>query len=268
MRSMAWGRAGLLVLVAASPLFAAPWLAREAVEQAQLSASPDPASAAPALMTLVAFAGLAIGWLWLLGCVLVCTADAVRELPPRTGPLRPTLVRVLVTAVIGSTVAMAAPAHAGSAHVTSAAAVPAADLAPDVSGLPLPDRPGGDERRTPAPGAAATDRPRDPARAEDPGRAEDPDRTREPDRPHRRGSGSLVVVRPGDTLWGLTASALSPTADPSEIDAGWRAVYRLNAARIGRDPDLIHPGLRLRLPAAWPDSTPAGADPAAPGGRP
>lgn len=218
MRWLVFGRAGLVVLATSSPALAAPAWARQAVELAQASASADPSVAAPALVTEVALAGLAVGWLWLLACVLVCAADAVRAAPPRPGPFRPALVRVLVAALLGSTVAMAAPAHAA----------PTEPPAPDVSGLRLPDHPGGGGPR-----------------AQTPGRAESPRHPR---------PGTSVVVRAGDTLWGLTQAALRPEAGPPEVDAGWREVYRLNHARIGPDPDLIHPGLRLRLPSAWPDA--------------
>ena len=35
------------------------------------------------------------------------------------------------------------------------------------------------------------------------------------------------------------------------VAAAWPELYRLNAATIGPDPDLIHPGTELRLPATW-----------------
>jgi nucleoid-associated protein YgaU len=70
-----------------------------------------------------------------------------------------------------------------------------------------------------------------------------------PDRPlgpevHPR----TVVVSAGDCLWHLAAAGLGPEAGPAEIAARWRAIYRLNRAVIGADPDVISPGQRLVLP--------------------
>lgn len=58
----------------------------------------------------------------------------------------------------------------------------------------------------------------------------------------------VVLVRPGDSLWAITARRLSPTADDAEITAGWRALYARNRAVVGDDPSLIHPGQELTLP--------------------
>jgi len=77
-----------------------------------------------------------------------------------------------------------------------------------------------------------------------------------PDRPEIRGPGSArppsvtpVVVRPGDSLWEIAVRSLPPGTGPVEIDARWREIWSANRARIGADPDLIHPGAELRLPA-------------------
>ena len=73
---------------------------------------------------------------------------------------------------------------------------------------------------------------------------------RRPDRHrHRPGTGTVVVVEAGDCLWHLAAADLPRDAGPAEIAARWQAIYRLNRAVIGADPDLIHPGQRLVLPA-------------------
>ncbi|MER6301789.1 transglycosylase family protein [Kitasatospora sp. NPDC001539] len=50
-----------------------------------------------------------------------------------------------------------------------------------------------------------------------------------------------VTVRDGDTLDGLAAALRLP--------GGWPALYALNRSVIGEDPDLIQPGLALRLPS-------------------
>jgi nucleoid-associated protein YgaU len=57
-----------------------------------------------------------------------------------------------------------------------------------------------------------------------------------------------VLVRPGDSLWVITARTLPAGATDAAIDAGWRRLYRLNRTVVGPDPDLIHPGQLLRLP--------------------
>jgi len=51
----------------------------------------------------------------------------------------------------------------------------------------------------------------------------------------------VYVVRPGDTL--------SAIARKHDVRGGWRALYRANKTLIGRNPDLIHVGMHLHLPA-------------------
>lgn len=57
-----------------------------------------------------------------------------------------------------------------------------------------------------------------------------------------------VVVRRGDTLWGIAARHLAADATAAEIDTEWRRWYAANRAAVGPDPDLIRPGLRLAPP--------------------
>ena len=57
-----------------------------------------------------------------------------------------------------------------------------------------------------------------------------------------------VVVRAGDCLWSLAAADVPAGASARRVTARWHAIHRLNAAVIGPDPDLIHPGQRLDLP--------------------
>ena|SRR5947209_1583248 len=49
------------------------------------------------------------------------------------------------------------------------------------------------------------------------------------------------VVRPGETL--------AEIARRHHVRGGWRALYRANRSLIGRNPDLIHVGMHLHLPA-------------------
>ena len=64
----------------------------------------------------------------------------------------------------------------------------------------------------------------------------------------------VVVVRPGDSLWAITARRLSPTADDADVTAGWQALYARNRAVVGDDPSLIRPGQQLTLPALLEES--------------
>jgi len=50
-----------------------------------------------------------------------------------------------------------------------------------------------------------------------------------------------VVVAPGDSLWSIAVERLGS-------GAAWQRLYAVNRAVVGADPDLIHPGQRLRLP--------------------
>lgn len=63
----------------------------------------------------------------------------------------------------------------------------------------------------------------------------------------RQAPGDAVVVRPGDSLWALSEEVL-PGASDADLDRYWRGVHAVNHGVIGEDPDLIHPGQRLRLP--------------------
>ncbi len=52
----------------------------------------------------------------------------------------------------------------------------------------------------------------------------------------------------GDSLWAIAARHLGDD-DPVRVDRYWRAIYAANRAVVGDDPDLIHPGQLLVLPA-------------------
>ncbi len=57
-----------------------------------------------------------------------------------------------------------------------------------------------------------------------------------------------VRVATGDTLWAIAARQLPGDPSDAEIAATWPTWFRVNRARIGPDPHLIHPGTRLRVP--------------------
>jgi resuscitation-promoting factor RpfA len=70
-----------------------------------------------------------------------------------------------------------------------------------------------------------------------------PDQVRESD------TGDQVVVQRGDTLWGIAARHLGPSATTALVAAEWPRWYAANQAVIGPDPDLILPGMILHPPA-------------------
>jgi hypothetical protein len=156
----------------------------------------------------------------------------------------PRALRRVVALACG--VALTTPAWASPAAATATSAEPAeagpprAAPAASLTGLAVPERVTGsvlDETRRTRPSTAPTH----------------------------------VVVRAGDSLWTITAELLGSAAqDPGRSDThrqpspgdaptakqvarGWRALYRANAHGVGPDPDLIHPGDVLRVPAQHVD---------------
>jgi hypothetical protein len=61
-------------------------------------------------------------------------------------------------------------------------------------------------------------------------------------------SDRAVRVRPGDSLWLITAHRLGPNVAPAEVAAAWPRWYAANRDVIGADPDLILPGQLLSPP--------------------
>ncbi|MBO0899898.1 LysM peptidoglycan-binding domain-containing protein [Cellulomonas sp. zg-ZUI222] len=58
----------------------------------------------------------------------------------------------------------------------------------------------------------------------------------------------VVVVRAGDTLWGIAARTLGPHASDAAVADEWPRWYAANAATIGPDPDVLQPGQILTVP--------------------
>ncbi|WP_143424926.1 LysM peptidoglycan-binding domain-containing protein [Geodermatophilus pulveris] len=56
------------------------------------------------------------------------------------------------------------------------------------------------------------------------------------------------MVRPGDSLWTITAQLLGEQATAEQVLDAWPRLYAANRDVIGADPDLIHPGQELVLP--------------------
>ena len=68
--------------------------------------------------------------------------------------------------------------------------------------------------------------------------------------PPERAAVSDVVVRRGDTLWGIAAHHLGADATDQDVAQEWPRWYAANHDVIGSDPDLIFPGQRLVTPGA------------------
>ena len=66
----------------------------------------------------------------------------------------------------------------------------------------------------------------------------------------------VVVVRPGDSLWSIAAGCCRPAPTDAVVTAAWHRLHRANLARVGPDPDLIHPGTRLVVPTSDPRAAP------------
>ena len=58
---------------------------------------------------------------------------------------------------------------------------------------------------------------------------------------HRNATRAIYVVKAGDTLSSIAAK--------HDVRGGWRKLYRHNRTLIGRNPDLIHVGTHLHIPA-------------------
>ena len=182
--------------------------------------------------------------LWLGIGLLAAVATA---LPGGCGRLARTLARVLLPAAVYRVVAGAAslgvllaPVAAGAAEAgpstniaatsTSAPPIPTPTWPTDPPTLPIPGWP----TSTTAPGGPAVATPRPDARP--------PHAARSTQQGH-------VVVRTGDSLWGIAANQLGRDSTPARTAAAWPRWYAANRAVIGADPDLIKPGQRLAPPA-------------------
>ncbi|WP_038951426.1 LysM peptidoglycan-binding domain-containing protein [Aeromicrobium massiliense] len=98
--------------------------------------------------------------------------------------------------------------------------VPAAAGATSLDGLPYPERPTG--------GPVLAQAPTEPARP-----AVAP---------------ATHVVREGESLWTIAADHLPAQAGTDDVAGAVRRWHAANRAVLGDDPDLIHPGQRLRPP--------------------
>lgn len=161
-------------------------------------------------MAGVAVLTLATLSLWLL------VASALVTLALRTGA-GAGLARRLAPSWLAATLSTGALLLGSSAQATPA----------DLDGLPLPDR---------APATAAL---AGPAAHESPAVGPETPRT----------GARSVVVRAGDCLWELAREHAAPTATDLDVARLTVAWHEANRAVIGPDPDALHPGQVLAVPA-------------------
>jgi hypothetical protein len=154
-----------------------------------------------------------------------------------TARLCPVAVRRALVAVCG--VALATGAVQGAAGTEGSRRAPSQGPPPAhmLSGLAMPDRvtadtrhrrPGG--RGSVAATALAGTGPEEAPHGSVAGRRE------------------TVSVHRGDSLWVIAQRLLPSDAGPADITTAWKAVYRLNRAVVGPDPDRIFPGTVLAVP--------------------
>lgn len=207
------------LLATASSAAVVAWLLPDATRAAQAVASGDLRGRPfeELLVWCCSAAAVAVAcWLWAVTSLVAL--EAARGCAPPTRRGVPAPVRRVVLAacgvVLAGSVASPAPATPGQVHQDRAGPATASL----VSGLPLPDRASGAAPRARAAVAPAPSH------------------------------GVAVVVQPGDTLWSLAEQDLPPEATTAAVGRRWQQIYAENRVVIGADPDVIHPGLKLRLP--------------------
>ena len=183
-------------------------------------------------------AGLAAvaGWVVALRLSVTAVAVAAAALPGGFGrwgrkvatAWSPALARGMVRVALGVAVATGPLIAQGAASA-------------DPPGYPTLDRINSGPAMTPAPAAPAA-----PAAP--------------PSRPRRdhpgatvgsadQGAGHVVLVRPGDTLWGIAAAHLPAGHSQAQVAQAWPRWYEANRQSIGPDPDQIRAGTRLVPPS-------------------
>lgn len=168
------------------------------------------------LLTGAATAVLAAAGGWLAVVVLAVLVEALTE--GRLQPVRLTGAPVwLRRALLGAVVAGLSVAGLGPAAVADGAGARQAARTAALEGLPMPDRPPGGVR---------------------------PEARVCPAAP----LGDAVTVTAGDSLWSI-AEDLLPRATDAELVQAVHALHRSNHDQL-HDPDLLHPGQRLRVPPA------------------
>ena len=255
------------------------WLARDALSPLLGPVSGQGSGPARGDDLVVAVAALAC-WLLLCWAALGVAVSAAGLLPGAAGRGAAVVARRTVPDPVRRVVALAAGAGAaaalalpGAASAAPPAAAAAATAAPaqtavgDVDGdAPAQEQAGRrlaepgedlDWPHAPAPGVGST-APRGEDGGADLGAAAPgaPPTTeqRAAATAETAGGDGVVVVAPGDSLWVLAEEHLegrhgASTATDAQVAVEWPRWWAANRAVVGDDPDLLHPGQRLVVPA-------------------
>ncbi len=258
----ALGAAVVLLLTAPTPAESVHRL----VDAGSAVQATDPLVALLALLAwccaayLLAVAALTLGSR-LPGVVGAALRVVVRRVAP-AGLRRALEVALGVTLAVGTLgggTAFAADPADGALHVRTAVvqpSVPAPVVATDPTAVPSLDHP-----LTPSrPAASATpslDHPTTASPAQSPAasrpRAPEPAPAPAATAPT---AAEQLVVRPGDTLWGLAEQQLQAETGVPPTDAQvaqeWPSWWQANREAVGHDPDLLRPGTPLVPPTAAP----------------
>ena len=210
--------AATLALVVAA--LAPAWILA-AVTPTTWAAATRPAAEAGSMLAGLAAAA---GWLVVLRLLVTALAVALASLPGQVGRVgrlaatawSPALARRLVRAGLGIAV-VAGPVVSPTGAFADPGAYPTLDRVILAPAAARPEHPG------PAGGQV---------------------------RPTEPGSGHVVVVRPGDSLWAIAAAHLPSGHSAEQVARAWPQWYAANRLVIGSDPDVIRPGTTLVPPPA------------------
>ena len=249
-----------------------------AIEQAGRGPLTVDAAVAAVVLTL----GTVAGGLLTIGCVLLAAGAAVtslgrsaRRIEAAAALLTPAVLRRAVAVTVGTGLGLAAASGAATAseidlgwtittesaasvgsepdpaHTATRAAITTATIRPGPGSLaPLVQTPPG----TAVPMMSATPAAPPPAAGTAAADAVTVPMVDTVD------TVDTVTVAAGDSLWAIAARQL-PSASDAEVATAWPQWHEVNRAVIGDDPDLIHPGQRLLVPAEYLPATSAEEQP-------
>ena len=192
-------------------------------------------------------AGLIVTVWWVLSFAIAVAAALLERsgkdrAASAAGKFAPAFMRRLALAAVGLHLLTAPLATASTAPPPGATA--SAPAAPSAAWTPMPAPPGVPHSGPPGTPAVAHPLWRPLRPVIDPGPLAG--------RPHRlpqpADKGTEVTVRPGDSLWSLSAARLGPFASDVDIALDWPRLYQANRDIIGASPHLLLPGQILRIP--------------------